>query len=267
MPIAIACASGVIFAIWHSFCDALAWRIFTAYYSPRRKSIAEKTRFILHGSSRCEHCAAPVPWYGLIPVAGYFLVHGRCIHCTRKISARFPVFETTAFIYGVILALFSPSPGEFAVGLIAYALIWLIMSVDYRVMLIPTEAILALLVLGIVHLLVWKHPGWYEFRDLSLGLDLAVAFVWYFLFHMLRILSGYKMGLADVRLVLALGFLLGHPFALYLPGLAALLAIIFYLARRRSILLYAPSEKQIPFGVFLGMGYLLLSLVRAASIK
>ena len=90
--------------------------------------------------------------------------------------------------------------------------------------------------------------------------DLAVAFVWYFLFHMLRILSGYKMGLADVRLVLGVGFLLGHPLALFLPGIAAFLAIGFYLVRRRSVLIYAPSETHIPFGVFLGLGYLLLNL-------
>ncbi|HNE19534.1 MAG TPA: hypothetical protein PLF85_07435, partial [Turneriella sp.] len=91
-----------------------------------------------------------------------------------------------------------------------------------------------------------------------------VAFVWYFLFHLLRVVSGYKLGLADVRLVLALGFLLGHPFALWLPGGAALLAIVFWLLRRYSVLVYAPSGEQIPFGVFLGVGYLLLNIARAA---
>ncbi|GAB4444516.1 MAG: hypothetical protein OHK0011_26550 [Turneriella sp.] len=101
-------------------------------------------------------------------------------------------------------------------------------------------------------------------QDLSLGLDLAVAFVWYFLFHLLRVVSGYKLGLADVRLVLALGFLLGHPYALWLPGFAALLAIFFWLLRRYSVLIYAPSGEQIPFGVFLGVGYLLLNVARVA---
>ena len=48
--------------------------------------------------------------------------------------------------------------------------------------------------------------------------------------------------MTSVRLVLALGFLLGHPYAIYLPGFAAALAIGFYLLRRRSILIYAPSE-------------------------
>ena len=138
-------------------------------------------------------------------------------------------------------------------------------------LLIPTEAIFTLLVLGFIYLVVIRHPIWMVLKngfapDIDLMLDLAVAFLWYAIFHLLRILSGYKMGAADVPLVLALGFLLGHPWAIFLPGLAAFLAIGFYLLRRRSILIYAPSEKQIPFGVFLGMGYLFLALVRAYKI-
>jgi prepilin signal peptidase PulO-like enzyme (type II secretory pathway) len=253
---------GILFAVWHSFSDALAWRIYTAYYSPRRKTIPKKLPFILSQSSLCEHCSAPVPWLGLIPIAGFFFLGGKCRNCTRAISWRFPVFEALALLYGFFIGLLNVAPGDFAVILAGYALLWIVITVDYRMLLIPTEAILGLLVLGILNLLVIRYPQWFLFNSLDLALDLAVSFVWYFFFHLLRILSGYKMGLADVRLVLALGFLLGHPFAIYLPGFAALLAIVFYLLRRRSILIYAPSETQIPFGVFLGTGYLILYLVR-----
>lgn len=260
MTVMIVIVGGLLFAVWHSFSDALAWRIFTAYYSAERKRITHKLAFIFGSSSRCEYCSAPVPALGLIPVAGFFLMKGRCRACERKLSYRFPVFEGLAAVYGMLLAFSGVTAAEFAVSLIAYLLVWLVVSTDYRVLLIPTEAILGLLILGIVYLLTMKNPHWYEFKDTGLGIDLAVAFVWFFLFHMLRILSGYKMGLADVRLVLALGFLLGHPLALFLPGFAAMLAIGFYLVRRNSILIYAPSDTQIPFGVFLGAGYLLLNL-------
>jgi len=253
---------GILFTVWHSFADALAWRIYTAYYSPQRKHIPQKLSFILQQSSRCEACSAKVPWYGLIPVAGFFIVRGRCGNCTRPISKRFPAFEITAFVYGIVIGFLNLNPGDFGVLLAAYVLLWIVITVDYRMLLIPTEAILGLLVLGVFDLLVIRYPQWFLFNSYDLGLDLAVSFVWYFFFHMLRILSGYKMGLADVRLVLALGFLLGHPFAIYLPGFAAALAIIFYLLRWRSILIYAPSETQIPFGVFLGAGYLLLFVVK-----
>lgn len=264
MAVFMAVATAVIFTVWHSFADALAWRIYQAWYSPQRKKIADKFSFIFSPRSYCEHCGLAIGWYGLLPIVGFFLLKRRCGHCGRKISLRFPIFESLAFIYGAVLGYFLLTPGEFMTTLVAYALIWIVIYTDYRSLLIPTEVILLLLIVALVNLLLVRHPRWYELQDFALGLDLALAFIWYFIFHFLRIVSGYKMGLADVRLVLALGFLLGHPYALFLPSLAALLAIVFWFLRRYSVLIYAPSGKQIPFGVFLGASYLLLNAARAA---
>lgn len=263
MALFMAVSAAAIFTVWHSFVDALAWRIYQAYYSPQRKKITDKFAFVLSPRSCCEHCGVSIPWYGLIPIAGFFLLKWRCSHCGRKIPLRLPIFEALAFAYGFVLGSSLLAPGEFMTALVAYALLWIVIYNDYRSLFIPTEVILLLLIVALANLLLIRYPRWYELQDLSLGLDLAVAFIWYSIFHLLRIASGYKMGLADVRLVLALGFLLGHPLALFLPSLAALLAIVFWLLRRYSVLLYAPSGKQIPFGVFLGVGYLLLNVARA----
>src|SRR5690606_38963881 len=43
--------------------------------------------------SRCDHCKNPVPWYGMVPLFGYFLVKGKCVHCGKKISLNYPLFE------------------------------------------------------------------------------------------------------------------------------------------------------------------------------
>jgi prepilin signal peptidase PulO-like enzyme (type II secretory pathway) len=151
MSIFMACAAGLFFAVWHSFCDALAWRIYEAFYSPRRKQVTEKYRFVLAGSSRCEACAAPVSAKGLVPVFGFFLVKGRCESCTRRISWRFPVFEALAFFYGFALGTKNLAPAEFSIAIVVYALLWVIIATDYRVLLIPTEAILGLLVTASSH--------------------------------------------------------------------------------------------------------------------
>jgi leader peptidase (prepilin peptidase) / N-methyltransferase len=251
-------ATGLLFAVWQSFSDALAWRIYTAYYSVRRKKISDKLSYIVSGRSVCEYCAATIPAWGLIPVAGYFLVRGRCRVCTRRISWRFPLFEAIAFAYGFFIGLRDLSPLAFGAILVVYALLWIVITIDYRMLLIPTEVILGLLLVALANIFLIRYPGWHQLQNPDLGLDLGVAFIWYFLFHLLRIASGYKMGLADVRLVLALGLLLGQPASMYLPGVAAGLAIVFYLLRRYSILVYAPAETQIPFGVFLSLAYLLL---------
>jgi len=256
MLLPIAC--GLIFAFWHSFADALAWRIYTAWYSARRKLIHQKVGFVLSARSCCEFCSKPVKWFALFPVIGFFLARGRCSNCERKISLRFPLQELCALLFGIAVGFKEPAAIDFTLLLIAYLLLWIVISIDYRVLLIPTEVILSLLCLGLISVFFRAST-----RDtLDWGLDLAVAFTWYFLFHLLRILSGYKMGLADVRLVLALGLLLGHPYAIHLPGVAAVYAIVFYLLRRNSILIYAPAEKEIPFGVFLSFGYLTLYFLR-----
>ncbi|MCX7633981.1 MAG: prepilin peptidase [Turneriella sp.] len=256
----LAVGSGLLWTFWHSFADALAWRIWYAWYSPQRKTVRDKLAFVFSQHSHCEFCHQPVPWYGLIPIAGYFLLHGHCQHCTRQLSLRFPVGEALAFVYGVILAWKGLTPADFILQLFVYALLWIIIFTDYHTLLIPTEAILGLLVAGLASTLWLRHPRWWQGENLLLGLDLASAFFWYFTFHLLRIASRYRLGLADVRLVLALGLLLGYPMALFLPGLAAFIGIGFWLVRRYSVLIQAPTGEKLPFGVFLAAAYWSLRL-------
>lgn len=263
MQFILSLSSALLFAVWHSFADSIAWRVWFAWYSRERKKIPNKMAFLFSARSACEHCNTPVRWFGLIPIIGYFLERGKCHHCTRPISWRFPLFETLAASYGFVLAYAGGiTPTQFVFALLTYGLVWIVMSTDYRTLFIPTEAIFGLLLLALANLLLVRYPHWFLFNSVDFGLDLAVSFLWYFIFHLLRILSGYKMGLADVRLVLALGMFLGHPYAIYLPGFAAFFAIGFYFLRRNSILIYAPSQKEIPFGVFLGVAFLVLSLLR-----
>ena len=120
MEVLFTIGGGILFAVWHSFCDALAWRIYHAYYSPERKKVENKVSFIFYSSSRCEACRAHVPWYGLIPIAGFFLVQRKCRTCTRPLSLRFVVFETLAFLYGFFLLHAQVPPLEFVVILVAY---------------------------------------------------------------------------------------------------------------------------------------------------
>ena len=60
--------------------------------------------------SRCDHCKKTVPWYGMIPILGYFLVKGKCIHCNKSISLRYPLFEVIfALLWGISLVFVSGS--------------------------------------------------------------------------------------------------------------------------------------------------------------
>lgn len=56
------------------------------------------------GRSRCDHCGKIIPWYSLIPVAGYFLSSKTC-SCGGKISSLHPLTETFGGFVAVLVLL------------------------------------------------------------------------------------------------------------------------------------------------------------------
>lgn len=250
--------SGLLFSIVASFADSFAWRIGRAYYSPERKKISDKIEYILKKKSCCEYCQAPIRAAGLVPVLGYFLVSGKCHECERKISWRFPALEFTAFIYGSAIAAHNAQPWFVIFTLVSLVPIYIICTIDYRWFLIPTETIFVILLMGLIELLFFRADVFTDLGRERMTLHLSGAFLWYFLFHLIRILSGKKIGLADVRLVLAFGLFLGFPGSLFLPTVAAALAIVLYLIRKNSMFFGIPKSEKIPFGVFLSLSFLLL---------
>src|SRR4051794_14645549 len=43
--------------------------------------------------SHCPACRQPIHWYDNIPILSYVLLAGRCRHCKKKISIRYPIIE------------------------------------------------------------------------------------------------------------------------------------------------------------------------------
>lgn len=250
------------FAIIHSFSDALAYRVSIAFFSRQRKSIEYKFRYIFKGRSFCESCNTAVKFYYLIPVAGFLLTRGRCSACNAPVSWRFLVFELLASLYGAIAftaLIQSKTSFESIVFLLAgYGLVVFIASIDKKYFIIPTEAILLFFILGLVEMFYRRQ---FNLDDNLITLDLLGAFVWYLVFHLLRILSRYQLGLADVRLTLAMGFSLGYPYNMFLPTIAALAGLGMYLFKR----IFADFEDKglktrVAFGVYLGVSFLVLKI-------
>ncbi|KAE9557030.1 prepilin peptidase [Companilactobacillus bobalius] len=52
--------------------------------------------------SRCDYCHRILQWYEIIPIAGYFIVHGKCSNCKNQIDLFNPLQE---FIGGIFLLL------------------------------------------------------------------------------------------------------------------------------------------------------------------
>ena len=52
--------------------------------------------------SRCDYCHRILQWYEIIPITGYFIVHGKCSSCKNQIDFFNPLQE---FIGGIFLLL------------------------------------------------------------------------------------------------------------------------------------------------------------------
>lgn len=63
-----------------SFINVVAWRL------PRQESL-------LLPPSHCPRCGTRLSWFENLPVLGWLLIRGRCRHCHRPVSLRYPAVE------------------------------------------------------------------------------------------------------------------------------------------------------------------------------
>ena len=267
---------GFCFASIMSFADAFTWRLLNAFYRPCRKKITQKWSYILSARSFCESCEAKIQPFYLIPVVGALCIKFQCSKCQRPISKRFFWGEILAFTYGCALVyvhfqfldfihlnqndsiidlLFFEMRAELwyiFFAMLYFFIGYIIMSVDYEFLLIPTEAIVCFMFLGLVETYFFSQ---------NIMIDLAVSFFWMSLFWLIRILSRYKMGFADVILIFALSLGLFFPQQFSLPALGSLLGIMFYITKKIHAQKW-PVAKKLPLGSFLVIAFLFLRLMK-----
>jgi leader peptidase (prepilin peptidase)/N-methyltransferase len=100
--------------------------------------------------SRCPGCETPIAWYDNLPVLSYLLLRGRCRHCQKSISPRYPAIELAtgllfaglALRFGATLLL--PVWCLFTAALVAAA------AIDFDHQIIPDEISLGGLALALV---------------------------------------------------------------------------------------------------------------------
>ena len=268
LAVAFALYSGIICSILISFSDSFANRILDAFFRASRKKIKNKYRYTFLERSTCENCNAQIKSIYLIPIIGYLLSKGRCYSCNTKINKRFFYEESIAFIYGMLLGYLHPQIDFLFFSMIYFVLAFIAGRIDYEKLLIPTEIIFALLAITVGERIYFDYykTGSIEFDKFAgLNVNLLIPMIWYLVFHLIRIVSRYQLGLADVRITFAFNLALGYPLSLYLPTVASSLGIIFYFLVKKGALTYSTyhtkdGKLRIPFGVFLSLSFLLLRI-------
>jgi len=235
-----------------SFLGALTYRL------PRGISIYKKSR------SFCPKCKNPIAWYDNIPVLSYIVLRGRCRHCHKNISLRYPLIElfTATLMLLIVQALNSCNTlllGEemcrwnAVLGLWSYPLFLFLVASFMFILVVDTENMIILdsLVFVVFTLALFLLVF---FRVNVLYINVFSGFLIALILLVLHLVTkGRGMGLGDSKLALTGGLFLGFPGSIYWLFLSfiigAIAGIIMIVARRATL------GRQIPFGPFLVISF------------
>lgn len=238
-------------------------------------------RSVVRPGSHCVRCRKIIAWYDNIPVVSYLVLRGRCRHCGRRISLRYPAVELlTGLVFFYFVRVLGLTPAAFKMCVLSAILIALVFS-DLEKRLLPDELTLGGTLIGLA------FAAFVPLRDESalglfwlLGLNLSgrmqslasaaagallpAIFLWGGGWLYLKIRHREGLGLGDVKLMVMVGAFLGLQTALstlLLGSLAGSIISLLYIKIAKK----DASTYQLPFGTFLGLAALTIAIATAAN--
>ncbi|CAN5169075.1 A24 family peptidase [soil metagenome] len=229
---------------------------------------------IIFPNSACPNCKNSIKPYDNIPLLSWLILGGKCRNCKNPISPRYPAVE---LLTGVLFALVLWQIGFnffLPVGLIFAASMVALIFIDAENMILPNVITYPLLVFALLVRLT--YPIFFSasyFSDLQISpLDQMDSPVWlvsligavlgalvgggslWLVGEIWKRLRGVDaMGLGDVKMMFAVGALLGWRLTLltiFLGAFTGAVAGILVISRQKE----KDLQAQIPFGIFLGIG-------------
>ena len=197
--------------------------------------------------SHCPRCRRPIPWHGLVPLAGFALLRGRCARCRAPIPVRYPLVELLCAAATALCA-WRFGPGWPAAG--AFALTWALIAlafIDLECRLLPDAITLPMLWAGIGFNLAGAFLA--SLPDAVLGAMAGYGALWIVQRTYRRLRGREGLGSGDLKLTAMLGGWLGWE---ALPG-------IVFLASLGGIGAGLVKRGPFPFGPWLALaGWLAL---------
>lgn len=230
---------------------------------------------IVFPNSACPKCKAKIKAYDNIPILSWLILGGKCRNCKDPISFRYPAVELlTAVLFALVFWKFDLTP-ILPVYLVFVAGIVALIFIDAEHMILPDAinfpgiifAFLVRLVFPLAFSTIFFDdlqvaplskitgmPLWLvSLFGAILGALAGGGVIWVVgkAWKLLRGVEG--MGLGDVKMMFAVGALLGWRLTLltfFLGTVAgAVIGVIIMIVKRERDL-----QAQIPFGIFLGAG-------------
>jgi Type II secretory pathway, prepilin signal peptidase PulO and related peptidases len=203
---------------------------------------------IVTGRSHCDNCKTKIKWYDLIPVLSYFLLRGKCRNCKAKISIQYPMIEA---LNGILYVLVFYCKGVCilsAVYCLAISALLVLSMIDLRTHTIPFGINLFIFFLGVIRLLL-------DYQHFSVYL-IGFFAVSGFLYLIYLVTRGKGMGGGDIKLMAAVGLLLGWKLIMLAFFLGCILASIIHPIRMKV----KKQGKVLAFGPYLSAGIIIAVL-------
>lgn len=233
-------ASVLVGLIVGSFLNVCIYRL------PRGESV-------VFPASHCPHCQQPIAWYDNIPLLSYLLLRGRCRQCGQGISRRYPLVEASNALLWLLAAWRIADPLPMLIAQLFSSALLCLSLIDLQELIIPDEINLFLAALGLASCVLIPQPLWWE---RLLGALLGGGLLLLLAELSLRIWKKEGMGGGDIKLMAAVGLLLGWRMtllALFLSSFIALFYILIALMLGRDV----RRSEPIPFGPALATASLL----------
>jgi len=233
-------------------------------------------RSVVKPRSHCVRCRKTLSWYENIPVLSYLVLRGRCRHCGRHISIRYPAVELiTGLLFFFFVWTLGPTPAALKMCVFTAMLVALIFC-DLEKRLLPDQFTLGGTLIGLAfaafvavpdttsQLLFWifglKFTGRVEsLAQSAAGAAIPALVLWAggWIYGKVRHRDG--LGLGDVKLMMMVGSFLGLQYtlsAMLLGSLAgSVISLLYIWATKKDAATY-----QLPFGTFLGAAALAVAV-------
>ena len=199
-------------------------------------------RYITHesilGRSHCEHCGHTLHTLDLIPVLSYILLKGQCRYCHHKLNMSLLVHELTAGFLFVLFYIHDGLTTLYLSHIVSLTCFYIISIIDLYLYEIPDAYLLISLLCSfkIVYL-----------KESLIFMLFLVLFVCLFY----KVTGKEGLGGGDIKMLGVCSLSLGFYQTLSILSIACFLGIIFS---------FINKKKMIPFGPFITLGWLTISL-------
>ncbi len=230
---------------------------------------------IVFPNSACPKCKNPIKPYDNLPILSWLMLGGKCRNCKEKISARYPAVEfLTALLF--VLTFWAIGFNAFLpVALIFVAVMVSLIFIDAEHMILPNVINFPLLGFALLVRIIYpllfgaeyfadlRHAPLTALQNLPVWLVSLIGavlgglvgggFLWLIGEIWKRLRGVDAMGLGDVKMMFAVGALLGWRLtllSLFLGAFSGAIIGVFVVSRQKE----KDMQTQIPFGIFLGIG-------------